>query len=107
VVRQQLSAIHKNFEVFDEIGAMAMSVHGSGLRVMDRIEVRDGSGTPVPEVEQRPGVRPHVDLLTIQGKHRVEPVQARSIGAVVSQKWGSEQSSLERRLFKGLAGTDT
>jgi len=62
VVRQQLYTIHENSEVFDANGANVMSAHGNGLRVMDNIELRDGSGRPVLEVRQRPGVRPKVEV---------------------------------------------
>ncbi|VAW07693.1 hypothetical protein MNBD_ACTINO01-2358 [hydrothermal vent metagenome] len=61
-VRQQLFTIHQNFEVFDATGAKIMSAHGNGLRVMDKIDLCDEQGTPVLQIRQRPGVRPHVDV---------------------------------------------
>ncbi len=61
-VRQQLFTIHQNFEVFDATGTKTMSAHGNGLRVMDKIDLCDEQGTPVLEIRQRPGVRPHVDV---------------------------------------------
>lgn len=39
-----------------------MSAHGNGLRVVDKLELRDASGKSVLEVNQRPGVRPKVDV---------------------------------------------
>lgn len=64
VVRQQLFTVRKNFDVTDARGALAMSAKGSGLRVMDKIELLDQTGKPVLEVKQRPGARPHVDVLS-------------------------------------------
>ena len=61
-VRQRLFTIHQNFEVFDATGAEIMSAHGNGLRVMDKIDLHDASGTPVLQIRERPGVRPHVDI---------------------------------------------
>lgn len=62
VVRQQLYTIHKNFEVCDETGTQVMSAQGSGLRIMDKIELLDAAGNTVLEINQRPGARPHVEV---------------------------------------------
>ena len=64
VVRQQLYTVHQNFEVFDGSCAKIMSAHGNGLRVMDKIELRDASDKAVLEIRERPGVRPHVDVVS-------------------------------------------
>ncbi|MCL1599360.1 MAG: LURP-one-related family protein [Actinomycetia bacterium] len=61
-VRQQLFTIHQDFEVHDASGARIMSAHGNGLRVMDKIDLCDAQGTPVLQIRERPGVRPHVDV---------------------------------------------
>jgi len=63
-VRQQLYTIHQNFEVFDAGGTKIMSAHGNGLRVMDKIELRDAAGEAVLELRERPGRRPHVDVVS-------------------------------------------
>jgi len=63
-VRQQLYTIHQNFEVFDAGGTRIMSAHGNGLRVMDKIELRDESGDVLLELRERPGKRPHVDVVS-------------------------------------------
>ena len=67
-VRQQLYTIHENFTVFDTAGTVVMSAHGSGLRVMDKIELRDAADKPVLEVRQRPGARPKVQVRSPKGK---------------------------------------
>lgn len=64
MVRQQLYTVHQNFEVFDARGAKLMSAHGNGLRVMDKIELADAAGAAVLELRQRPGTRPHVDIVS-------------------------------------------
>lgn len=63
-VRQQLYTIHQNFEVFDAGGTNIMTAHGNGLRVMDKIELRDADGKAVLELRQRAGRRPHVDVVS-------------------------------------------
>ena len=64
VVRQQLYTVHQNFEVFDDSGSKFMSAHGSGLRVMDKIELRDANDKPVLELIERPGKRPKVNVMS-------------------------------------------
>jgi len=78
VVRQQLYTIHQNFEVFDAGGTKVMSAHGNGLRVMDKIELRDGDDNPVLEVRQRPGARPKVELVS-NGK-KIMSIGERRVG---------------------------
>ncbi len=78
VVRQQLFTVHQNFEVFDASGAKIMSAHGNALRVMDKIELRDASDTPVLIVRQRPGARPKVELVS-NGK-RLMSIGERRVG---------------------------
>ena len=78
VVRQQLYTVHQNFEVLDPTGTKIMSAHGNGLRVMDNIELRDAKGNPVLEVRERPGVRPHVDVVS-NGK-KILSVGERRVG---------------------------
>lgn len=78
VVRQQLYTVHQNFEVLDSTGANVMSAHGNGLRVMDNIEVRDALGNAVLELKERPGARPHVDIVS-NGK-KIVSVNQRRVG---------------------------
>lgn len=64
VVRQQLYTVHQNFEVFDASGTKIMSAHGNGLRVMDKIEMKDASGKVLLELRERPGKRPKVNVMS-------------------------------------------
>jgi uncharacterized protein YxjI len=64
VVRQQLYTVHQNFEVFDASGTKIMSAHGNGLRVMDRIEMKDASGKVLLELRERAGKRPKVNVMS-------------------------------------------
>ncbi len=63
-VRQQLFTIHQNFEVLDASGTTVMSAHGNGLRVMDKLELRDATDKTILVVRQKPGVRPKVDIVS-------------------------------------------
>ena len=78
VVRQQLYTVHQNFEVFDASGSKIMSAHGNGLRVMDKLELRDASGKAVLELRERPGKRPKVNVLS-KGK-KILSVSERRVG---------------------------
>ena len=78
VVRQQLYTVHQNFEVFDASGTKIMTAHGNGLRVMDKIELKDASGKPVLELRERPGKRPRVKVMS-KGK-KLLTVSERRVG---------------------------
>jgi len=63
-----------------------MSAHGNGLRVMDKIELRDEAGKALLELRERPGRRPHVDVVS-NGKKLL------SIGESVKGVWVCETIS--------------